>query len=85
MVAGFGAAPSALGCSAVWCHCGWHGEKAIAARIEERKKIRAEILQLSKQRDAYIAAERKKLGQTNGFDTAVAQALKEQLLKKGIK
>lgn len=60
-------------------------EKVIATRIAERKKIRAEILELSKQRDAYIAAERKKLGQTNGFDTAVAQALREQLLKKGIK
>lgn len=60
-------------------------EKVIAGRIEERKKIRAEILELSKQRDAYITAERKKLGQQNGFDTAVAQALKEQLLKKGIK
>lgn len=60
-------------------------EKLIIGRIAERKKIRAEILELSKQRDAYIAAERKKLGQSNGFDTAVAQALKEQLLKKGIK
>ena len=60
-------------------------ERVIAGRIEERKKIRAEILELSKQRDDYIAAERKKLGQQNGFDTAVAQALKEQLLKKGIK
>jgi len=60
-------------------------ERVIAGRIEERKKIRAEILELSKQRDAYIAAERKKLGQQNGFDTAVAQALREQLLKKGIK
>jgi Mg-chelatase subunit ChlD len=60
-------------------------EKTIAARIAERKKIRAEILELSKQRDAYIAAERRKLGQSNGFDTAVAAALKEQLLKKGIR
>jgi Mg-chelatase subunit ChlD len=60
-------------------------KKEIDRRINERKKIRAEILELSKQRDAYIAAERKKLGQTNGFDTAVAQALREQLLRKGIK
>jgi Mg-chelatase subunit ChlD len=60
-------------------------ERTIAARIEERKKIRAEILELSKQRDAYIAAQRKKLGQSNGFDAAVASALKEQLLKKGLK
>jgi len=60
-------------------------EKAIAARIAERKKIRAEIVTLSKQRDEYIAAERRKTGQSNGFDTAVAAALKEQLLKKGIR
>lgn len=60
-------------------------EKTIATRIAERKKIRAEILVLSKQRDAHIAAERQKLGLSNGFDTAVASALKEQLLKKGIR
>ncbi len=60
-------------------------EKAVASRIAERKKIRAEILVLSKQRDEFIAAERKKLGHSNGFDTAVAAALKEQLLKKGIR
>jgi Mg-chelatase subunit ChlD len=60
-------------------------KKEIAKRIAERKAIRAEILALSKQRDAYIAAERKKQGKTNGFDTAVAQALREQLLRKGIR
>lgn len=60
-------------------------EKVIADRIAERKKIRAEIVALSKQRDEYIANERKKSGQSNGFDTAVAVALKEQLLKKGIR
>lgn len=60
-------------------------EKVIAARIAERKKIRAEIVALSKQRDEFIAAERRKSGQSNGFDTAVAAALKEQLLKKGIR
>lgn len=60
-------------------------EKVIAVRIAERKKIRAEIVTLSKQRDDFIAAERRKAGQSNGFDTAVAAALKEQLLKKGIR
>jgi Mg-chelatase subunit ChlD len=59
--------------------------KAIEKRIAERKTIRAEIVTLSKQRDEFIAAERKKKGASNGFDTAVAAALKEQLLKKGIK
>ena len=60
-------------------------KKEIDKRIAERKQIRAEILTLSKQRDEFVAAERKKRGTTNGFDTAVAQALKEQLLRKGIK
>lgn len=60
-------------------------KKEIAKRIEERKRIRAEILDLSKKRDEFIAAERKKSGKQSGFDAAVAQALKEQLLKKGIK
>jgi Mg-chelatase subunit ChlD len=60
-------------------------KKEIDKRIAERKTIRAEILALSKQRDDYVAAERKKQGKANGFDTAVAQALREQLLRKGIR
>jgi len=60
-------------------------KKVIDKRIAERKAIRAEILTLSKQRDGYVAAERAKTGRKNGFDTAVAQALKEQLAKKGIR
>jgi uncharacterized protein YegL len=58
-------------------------KKVIDKRIAERKAIRAEILELSKQRDQYVAAERAKTGRKNGFDTAVAQALKEQLAKEG--
>ncbi len=60
-------------------------KKEIDKRIAERVKIRAEILELSKKRDAFLAAERKKRGQQNGFDSAVANALREQLLRKGIK
>ena len=60
-------------------------KKEIDKRIAERKTIRAEILELSKKRDEFIATERSKQEKTNGFDTAVAQALKEQLLRKGIK
>lgn len=60
-------------------------KKEIDRRIAERKRIRADILTLSKQRDEFIASERKKKGASNGFDTAVAQALKEQLMRKGIK
>ena len=60
-------------------------EKVVAERITERKKVREEILNLSKQRDAYIATERKKSGKTGGFDDAVAAALSEQLQRKGIR
>jgi len=60
-------------------------KKEIDKRIAERVKIRAEILELSKKRDAFLEDERKKRGQQNGFDSAVAVALKEQLLRKGIK
>ncbi len=60
-------------------------KKEIEKRIAERKKIRAEILTLSKQRDEYLATERKKTNRQEGFDAAVARALEEQLLKKGIK
>lgn len=60
-------------------------KKEIEKRIAERRIIRAEILTLSKKRDEYFAAERKKTNKQEGFDAAVAQALKEQLLKKGIK
>jgi Mg-chelatase subunit ChlD len=60
-------------------------KKEVKKRLAERKQIRADILELSKKRDEFIAAERKKAGQKNGFDEVVAQALREQLLKKGIK
>lgn len=60
-------------------------KREVDKRIADRKAIRAEILTLSKQRDEFIAAERRKQGKSNGFDTAVAAALKEQLLRKGIR
>lgn len=60
-------------------------KKEIDKRIAERTKIRSEILELSKKREAFIEAERKKNGEKNAFDTAVSKALQEQLLKKGIK
>ncbi len=60
-------------------------KKEVEKRIAERKKIRGEILELSKKRDEYITAERKKLEGQNGFDSAVSEALNEQLLRRGIK
>ncbi|HSK74067.1 MAG TPA: vWA domain-containing protein [Pyrinomonadaceae bacterium] len=60
-------------------------KKEVEKRLAERAEIRKEIMELSRQRDAFVAAERKKLGEQSGFDAAVTQALSEQLLKKGIK
>ncbi len=61
-------------------------QKEIEKRLAERKKLRDDILKLSKQRDEFIAAARKKQsGKTNSFDSAVGSALKEQLNRKGIK
>jgi Mg-chelatase subunit ChlD len=61
-------------------------KKEIDKRLAERKQLRADIVALAKKRDDYLAGERKKqTGKQDGFDTAVATALKEQLLRKGIK
>jgi uncharacterized protein YegL len=61
-------------------------QKEVERRLAERQKIRDEITSLSKQRDAFIAAERRKLtGAKAGFDSAVADALKEQMTRKGKK
>jgi len=59
----------------------------VEKRLNERKEIRARILELSKQRTDFIATQQKKQKGTtqNGFDAAVSAALKEQLAKKGIK
>ena len=53
-------------------------------RLNERKQVRGQIVELSKKRAAYIETERKKSGKQNGFDAAVGLALTEQLAKKGI-
>jgi Mg-chelatase subunit ChlD len=61
-------------------------KKEVERRLAERRKMRDEIVSLKKQRDDYVAAERKKhSGTQTGFDAAVASALKEQLARKGIK
>ncbi|HEX8722631.1 MAG TPA: vWA domain-containing protein [Pyrinomonadaceae bacterium] len=58
----------------------------VGRRLAERQKIRDEIVSLKKQRDDYVAAERRKQsGTQTGFDAAVASALKEQLSRKGIR
>jgi len=56
----------------------------VQRRLAERKQIRSEIIELSKQRSAFIEAERKKSGKQKGFDAAVSSALAEQLSARGI-
>lgn len=56
--------------------------KEVEKRLTERKNIRAEIMELSKKRDEYLKAERSKTGTKNGFDSAVEEALREQMLRK---
>jgi Mg-chelatase subunit ChlD len=61
-------------------------KKEIERRLAERKKLRADILKLSKQRNEFIAAARKRLPRNQGsFDSAVAEALKQQMRRRGIK
>lgn len=62
-------------------------KQEVAKRLAERREVRAQIVSLSKQRDEFIAAERRKQngGKETGFDAAVAAALKEQLSRKAIK
>ena len=64
----------------------------LKAHVEKMQKERAElqkrITELSKDRDAYIDAERKKLakaGKGDGFDEKVSQSLRSQAKKKGIR
>ncbi|HWO00296.1 MAG TPA: vWA domain-containing protein [Blastocatellia bacterium] len=61
-------------------------QKEIERRLAVRKTLRDDILKLSKQRDEFITAARKKQsGHAKSFDSVVAAALKEQLSRKGIK
>jgi hypothetical protein len=56
----------------------------VEKRLGERKKVRVEILNLSKQRAEYLKEERNRSGKKAGFDAAVGDALGQQLTAKGI-
>jgi hypothetical protein len=60
-------------------------QQDIDKRLAERKRIREQIVQLSKQRTDYLEKERKKQKGQTGFDAAVSEALKTQLAGKGIR
>jgi Mg-chelatase subunit ChlD len=59
----------------------------IAKRQKERDEIQAQIQKLSKDRENYLAAERKRASEqskTNSFDEQIAKAIREQAARKGI-
>ncbi len=61
-------------------------KKEVAKRLAERNSLRADILTLSKKRDAYISDVRKKQGGSkSAFDTAVSAAIRKQSARRGIK
>ncbi len=59
----------------------------VAKMQRERAELQKRITELSKERDAYINAERRKLaksGKGDGFDEQVSKSLRSQAKKKGI-
>jgi len=60
-------------------------QKEIQRRLGIRRELRHQILLLSQQRDAFIAAERKRLASDNGFDEVVAKVLKAQMERETLK
>ena len=57
-------------------------QQEIEKRLAERREIRSRIMSLSKQRDAFIDAEKKtKSAGRDGFDETVSKTLKRQLKK----
>ena len=66
-------------------------EKDLKAEIEkkqkERSNVQAQIQKLSQEREAYLAAERKKLpeqGKADSFDAQVAASIRAEAARKGI-
>ena len=60
-------------------------KQEIEKRQAQRRQIREEIMQLSKDREEFVKKERAKSGARNSFDSVVAEALKTQLAAKGFK
>jgi hypothetical protein len=58
-------------------------EAEIERRLAARREIRGQIMSLSKQRQAYLEDEQKRVkAKKDGFDEVVAKTLKEQLGRK---
>lgn len=61
-------------------------ESFLKSQIEKREAIQTKIHELSKARDAYVAAERKRLAEEKGeatLDVAMIDAVRDQASKKG--
>ncbi|MBN8417401.1 MAG: VWA domain-containing protein [Verrucomicrobia bacterium] len=53
-------------------------------KTAERAEIQKQVLALNKERDAYVATQRKESAKTDTLDTAMTKALRSQAEKKGI-
>jgi hypothetical protein len=62
-----------------------HRSQYVAEKSKERKKLKQEIAKLSKSRDAYVAAQKKKADTdaANTMNDALTSAIREQGTKKG--
>lgn len=59
-------------------------KQEVQKRLDERKALQAKILSLSRQRDAYLAANAKKQSPKTSLDEAILAALKKEAAVKGI-
>lgn len=59
-------------------------QQEIEKRLATRREIRSQIMSLSKQRDAYIDGQKKKLrgARSDGFDETVSKVLRLQIFRK---
>jgi hypothetical protein len=53
-------------------------------KIAERAEIQKQVLALNKERETYVATQRKESAKTDTLDTAMTKALRSQAEKKGI-
>lgn len=56
----------------------------LAKKTAERAEIQKKVLELNKQREAYVTTKRKESATTDTLDTAMVKALRTQAEKKGI-
>lgn len=56
----------------------------LVKKTTEREEIQKKVLTLNKEREAYVASQRKESAKTDTLDTAMTKALRAQAEKKGI-